>query len=253
MQDNTRKLNFTAAAKCDAGERNNEDSAYLKMDDASNVFVAVIADGVGGLNGGEIASRYITKSIEMWFGEISPELTSMTMTDLQSEMKLVTERTHEELLDIAYEKGVTFGSTMTFTIIGRKKYNIIQVGDSRAYMSNGSWVDLITKDQTVAEYEKETGETIDSVPQQRKEHVLMQCMGTGNISPKLYTGVLPENFDILLCSDGLSNKLNEVDIKKMLKKSNSCSAALNRMIETSRQRGEEDNITGILIRRRNEK
>ena len=81
----------------------------------------------------------------------------------------------------------------------------------------------------------------------------MQCMGTGNISPKLYTGVLPENFDILLCSDGLSNKLNEVDIKKMLKKSNSCSAALNRMIETSRQRGEEDNITGILIRRRNEK
>lgn len=250
MRKEVVNLNLTAAAKCDAGERNNEDSAYLKLDETNNVFVAVIADGVGGLNGGEIASRYITKSIELWFDEITPELAEMTMAELQSEMLNITERMHEELLDIAYERHITFGSTMTFAIIGKKKYNIVQVGDSRAYILNGNWVALITKDQTVAEYEKETGEIIDRIPEKRKEHVLMQCMGAGKIEPKLFTGVLPNNFDMLLCSDGLSNKLNEVDIKTMLKKSKTCSTALNRMIEVSRNRGEEDNITGILIRRR---
>lgn len=247
MQEKT--ITITAAAKCDAGERNNEDSAYIKMDD-SNTFVAVIADGVGGLNDGEIASRYITKAVEVWFRDFGESLRRLTIEEVLTEMERVTIRIHEELLDIASECGKRFGSTMTFAIIGRKKYAIVQVGDSRAYMHDGSWVTLITKDQTVAEYEKETGEKLGHVPEQRKAHTLLQCMGMGEISPKTYTGVLPRNFDILLCSDGLSNTLTEVDIKREVKESPSCATALNRMIRIARTRGEKDNITGILIRRR---
>lgn len=241
-------LKTTASAKCDAGERNNEDSAYLKLDN-SGVLVAVIADGVGGLNNGEIASRYITKAIEKWFDDTLAEIKKMQIEEVLCEMKHLTYRCHEELLAISEEKEISIGSTLTFILLGKSKYGIIQVGDSRAYLYSKNFVTQITKDQTVAEYEKETGETIDRVPKERKEHVLMQCMGMGEINPVTETGNLPENFDLLLCSDGLSNTLTNGDIQKELKKRKSCTTTLNNLINLARSREEEDNITGILIRR----
>lgn len=78
----------------------------------------------------------------------------------------------------------------------------------------------------------------------------MQCMGDKEIEPEIYVGMLPDNFDFLICSDGLSNTMSEVDIKKALKKNVSCSTTLTRMFRMARERGEKDNITGILIRRR---
>lgn len=54
-------VQLTAAAKCDPGDRENQDSAYLKLDDSS-IFVAVVADGVGGLANGGLVSGYITKA-----------------------------------------------------------------------------------------------------------------------------------------------------------------------------------------------
>lgn len=241
-------LKTTASARCDAGERNNEDSAYLKLDN-SGVLVAVIADGVGGLNNGEIASRYITKSVEKWFDETLSEIKKMQIEEVLCEMKHLVERCHEELLAISEEKDISIGSTMTFILLGKSKYALIQIGDSRAYLCSKNFVTQITKDQTVAEYERETGETIDRVPKERKEHVLMQCMGMGVINPKAETGELPEVFDLLLCSDGLSNTLTNGDIKKELVKRKSCTTTLKNLIELARSRKEEDNITGILIRR----
>ena len=92
-------------------------------------------------------------------------------------MKRVTNKTHEDLLAVAEETGQRHGSTMTFVILGKKKYALVQVGDSRAYLSNGNWVTRITKDQTVEEYEKKTGKTFDNLSKERKKHILMQCMG----------------------------------------------------------------------------
>ena len=75
-------------------------------------------------------------------------------------------------------------------------------------------------------------------------------MGDKEIEPEIYVGMLPDNFDFLICSDGLSNTMSEVDIKRALKKNASCSTTLTRMFRMARERGEKDNITGILIRRR---
>lgn len=242
-------VQLTAAAKCDPGDRENQDSAYLKLDDSS-IFVAVVADGVGGLANGGLVSGYITKAIEVWFNETISELRTLSIDEVQYEMKRVTDKTHEDLLAVAEETGQRHGSTMTFVILGKKKYALVQVGDSRAYLSNGNWVTRITKDQTVEEYEKKTGKTFDNLSKERKKHILMQCMGDKEIEPEIYVGMLPDNFDFLICSDGLSNTMSEVDIKRTLKKNASCSTTLTRMFRMARERGEKDNITGILIRRR---
>lgn len=163
-------VQLTAAAKCDPGDRENQDSAYLKLDDSS-IFVAVVADGVGGLANGGLVSGYITKAIEVWFNETISELRTLSIDEVQYEMKRVTDKTHEDLLAVAEETGQRHGSTMTFVILGKKKYALVQVGDSRAYLSNGNWVTRITKDQTVEEYEKKTGKTFDNLSKERKKHI----------------------------------------------------------------------------------
>lgn len=234
-------VQLTAAAKCDPGDRENQDSAYLKLDDSS-IFVAVVADGVGGLANGGLVSGYITKAIEVWFNETISELRTLSIDEVQYEMKRVTDKTHEDLLAVAEETGQRHGSTMTFVILGKKKYALVQVGDSRAYLSNGNWVTRITKDQTVEEYEKKTGKTFDNLSKERKKHILMQCMGDKEIEPEIYVGMLPDNFDFLICSDGLSNTMSEVDIKKALKKNVSCSTTLTRMFRMARERGEKYKI-----------
>lgn len=246
---------ISAGVKCDAGKKNNEDSAYLKLLDIGQdrlIVTAVVADGVGGLDKGEFASLFITKSVKKWLEENAENIRSMSFQELTEDMERLTLNIHEELVAISEERNSKFGSTMTFAIIGKTKYNIVQVGDSRAYIYDGRWVSLITKDQTVAEHEKVTGTKITRIPEDRKQHTLMQCMGVGQIQPQSYTGVLPKNFDILLCSDGLSNTLLPSNIKSELKKDISCSDVLNNLITTARHRGEDDNISGILIRKRSQ-
>lgn len=117
-------VQLTAAAKCDPGDRENQDSAYLKLDDSS-IFVAVVADGVGGLANGGLVSGYITKAIEVWFNETISELRTLSIDEVQYEMKRVTDKTHEDLLAVAEETGQRHGSTMTFVILGKKKYALV--------------------------------------------------------------------------------------------------------------------------------
>lgn len=243
-----RAVETTAATKSDAGMKNNEDCAFVTIDD-SGIILAVVADGVGGLNKGEIASRYITKSIEHWFEESISEIKTYHIEEVASAMEKVTHRIHEELLDISDEEGIEFGSTMTFIILGRTKYAISQIGDSRAYLFSGEQVQQLTKDQTVAEYERDTGNVVERVPEERKEHVLMQCMGSGQIEPVVETGELPKAFKLLLCSDGMSNTLSDQDLIGELKKKVSCTKNLKNLINLARSREETDNITGILIRK----
>lgn len=243
------KYEYAAAYYTDAGEKFNEDAAYV--DAADKTFVAVVADGVGGARNGDEASLFITRSVKRWFEELTMTMREMSMEDMADSMKICADTIHEELLDIAEETKKEFGSTMTFAMIGKQRYSIIHIGDSRAYLYDRDkrWVTQLTKDQTVAEYERETGKTIP-LEECRKEHVLMQCMGRGSIATRYYEGNLPDNFDFLICSDGLSNTLREWDIKKELQKRGSGKDALIRLTSSARERGEKDNITSILIRRR---
>lgn len=243
-----KKCRITVAAKNDSGEKANQDSAYVgNIDD---IFFAVVADGVGGLDGGDMASSFITKWAAVWWDDISPEIKEYTLEELQDAMVDFTMTVNSELVAVCRERGIQAGSTLTLMVMGKKKYNIVQVGDSRAYMYDGSWVSQMTKDQTVAEYEKETGNTIDYVSEERKEHTLMQCMGINEeIEPVVYTGSVPENCNILLCSDGLSNTLKEIDIKRELQKNISRQDVLSNLTALARTRGETDNITSILIQK----
>lgn len=236
------------ATRTDANGKNNED-AYAVIE-AGDKTILCVCDGVGGTDAGEIASGYVTKNLEKWLSE--HDISKMGAKTLHREVCMFIEEMHEDLRSVAEERGTSLGTTFVMAVIGKNKVVIENVGDSRAYICQRGYLKQITYDQSVRMHELVSGEIIDYVPERKKDSTLMQCIGDGPKVPEpaRYIVNLDEEVDILLCSDGLSNKLNELNFQSQLTRKQSCEKALDSLISLAKKRGEKDNITVALFRRR---
>ena len=244
------------STKTDGNGKNNEDSQIaIKQDERA---ILCVADGVGGLENGEIASRYITKTIEEWAKD--KDVNQMGERTAHREVSSLVARVHEDLLAIAEEKETHLASTLVLAVVGVKKALIESIGDSRAYVYQRGHCKQITVDQTVRYFDLVTGfnyeymEGIDmeQFTDEQRDRTLMQSIGFGERIPRpvMYKVPIEEDVDILLCSDGLSNTLQEYEIQRELEKDQSGPQVLKNLIALAKKRGETDNITAVLYRRR---
>ena len=229
--------------------KNNEDSYFVGR--SGDKTVVLVCDGVGGTDAGEVASGYVTKNLGVWLKD--HDLSKMSVRTLHQEITLFIENMHEDLCTIAEERGMSLGTTFVLAVIGKNKAVIENVGDSRAYICQRGYLKQITLDQTVRMYELVTGEIMDKVDDKKKDTTLMQCIGDGPKipDPARYVTRIDEDVDILLCSDGLSNRLNELNFQSKLKNITvTGDTALEELFALAMKRGEKDNITAVLYRRR---
>ena len=244
------KVQYATAHFTDAGGHSNEDSFLLRYYKPKSIFLIIVSDGVGGLEAGELASGFIKKSFDKWFDRNVSRFDDMPIDDIKNNAYNEIIKIHENLLDISEDRGNNFGATLTMLLAKRWDYFTAQVGDSRLYMQENGKTRQITTDQTVAEYERVTGKKISSISEDRKEHVLMQCMGQRKIIPDFSTGVLPMEYAFLACSDGLSNTISLEEFDAALNdRSITGSSMLRNLAEMARGRGERDNITSVFVRR----
>ncbi len=224
--------------------RTNEDRyAFLCSEtEREKVLIALIADGMGGCERGEAAAEIIRRCMISFFdgeklrkGSFSPLLKSF-IAEANSRINRYMEK-----------EGVFCGSTLALLLLSSKGYFITEnVGDSAIYRIGKGEVFKLTKDQTVFEYELESGETFPLAPE-KKKHTLMQCMGAGESPlPEEGRGTYERGDKFLLCSDGLSNLLEEEDMKRFFGGEFS-SGCLPAALLHVRKKGEGDNATGILI------
>lgn len=230
--------------------KDNEDSLIAIRQNERAVLC--VADGVGGTDAGEIASGYITKTLERWLED--RDVNKMGKKTAHREFTSLVTRLHEDLLAISEEKGTSLGSTLILAVVGIGKVIIENVGDSRAYVYQRGYCKQVTIDQTVENYELVTGDEVDYVEEERKGRTLMQSIGFGTRLPRpmMYDVQIDEEVDILLCSDGLSNTLQEYEIQAELAKSQSGTKVLQNLMDMAKSRGETDNISAVLYRRRAE-
>lgn len=232
----------------DAGPKENEDSCYVVQHSVSTAL-ACMADGVSSQSEARHTSSFITEYVEDFYEEEGDHLFRCDAETVQKMMYDLVMDIHNDLLATADENGRCLGSTLDLAIIGKGRMFVTHVGDSRVYLYDGKNIDKITEDQTVEQAEKTTGIIYD-IDEKRKAHTLLQCMGAGDVSPYQYEVAIPVTCDILLCSDGLTNKLTNHDLTTQLKKKQTGSDALLALVKLAREKGESDNITAILIRRR---
>ncbi|HJQ22500.1 MAG TPA: Stp1/IreP family PP2C-type Ser/Thr phosphatase [Blastocatellia bacterium] len=205
----------------------------------------IVSDGMGGAAAGEVASELAVTTIRESLMESPPDMETAVR------LRIATENANERIWNEAQANPELsgMGATVTATIVQSGLAYIAQVGDSRAYLIRGPQIKQLTKDQSFVQMLIDAGaiqpEQAASVPQ----NVIMQALGTQpNVKVALTTIRLCRNDCLLLCSDGLSNKLGPDEMKQAVEQAGDLKAASRALINIANERGGEDNITVVLAR-----
>ena len=227
-----------------------------KFDVDPNGVVLAVSDGMGGALAGEVASKM---AVETVCDRLLTEDTEQTLTpegyhyDLIS--KLYNATVHANYL--VHQQGRTDpqfqGMGATFTGIGLtpEGVDIIQVGDSRAYLVRNGKIYQVTKDQSLVQQLIDAQQiSAEEAETHTLKNVILQALGAQNeIYPVSARLTANQNDVLLLCSDGLSNKVSAANMQKhVVENIDKLEQACAELVKEANENGGEDNITVILAK-----
>jgi serine/threonine protein phosphatase PrpC len=234
---------FEAFGLSDPGcvRSNNED--YLIPDASRGIFI--VADGMGGANAGEYASRLSAETLYEYLLN-NGQAGKLDSVDLGfAEANKAVRRAAGESPDLD-----GMGTTLVVARgLSGAQVEVASVGDSRAYLLSGGELSLLTEDQTwVAEVGSRLGLSEEALRRHPMRHVLTMAVGA---SPELrifkHTVTVRPGDQILLCSDGLHGVVDEKTIKHALDSKKPLPQKCQSLIEAAKEHGGPDNITALLI------
>jgi len=243
---------LNAFAKTDTGKTRslNQDAIFActkPLGPLPNLFI--IADGMGGHKGGEIASKAAITAFVNYIKEsetVSADNTLDLLTTAARHANHAVLQQAEQNSDLS-----GMGTTLTAcTIINNSesdKYNIVHVGDSRAYAITQDSITRLTTDHTFVNEMIKAGQMSQSEAREHpKRNVLTRVLGIAlDMNTDGYIHKLEPGTNILLCSDGLYNMVSEDKIREMSNNSDDPAEAL---VTAANDNGGTDNISVILIK-----
>jgi PPM family protein phosphatase len=249
----TPRPGIAAAALTDVGlqRANNEDSHLLWEPASDDDFVrkgrlAIVADGMGGYEGGEKASRLAVETIRQIYESDSSSDPQQTLVDA-----FITAHAAIQRYAVDHPDLQGMGTTGTaIALLGRQLY-FAHVGDSRLYLIRDNSISRLTRDDSYVGRLVENGivraEDAESHP---RRHILTAALGSGrDIMPSVpeHTIVLAENDTLLLCTDGLWSLVPEADILH-ISQSYPPTEACSQLVQAALDRGAPDNVTVLILR-----
>jgi serine/threonine protein phosphatase PrpC len=221
---------------------NNEDCYLLSSDKG----LYVVADGMGGAQAGEHASKLAVDTVADVIGK-SPEATAEALAHAFQE---ANERVMSAASKDANLEGM--GTTLVAVLDTKPEVLIASVGDSRAYVYDGEGLIVITEDQTwVNEVGRRLGIDEISLRSHPMRHVLTMAIG---VSPELrvhsYALQPKSGSQILLCSDGLHGVVEDDVIAETLSGNGTLESKCRRLVQAAKDAGGPDNITAVLLQAR---
>jgi protein phosphatase len=234
-----------------AGEVTNQNPAELTGVIPENGTIFIVADGMGGAQAGEVASRM---AVDLVAREFISALSQTEVSDQQAIKSILTESIQHanELILEEGQKNNDFsgmGTTLTAATVYGRTILFAQLGDSRAYLARGGVISQMTKDQSLVAQMVDAGSL---TPEEAKAHpqrnVILQALGIRErVDVAISFAELRRGDQIVLCSDGLSGKVDAEEIKEFLERFEP-KAACQGLVRMARDRGGEDNITVIVAR-----
>ncbi|MDP4183259.1 MAG: protein phosphatase 2C domain-containing protein [Bacillota bacterium] len=216
-----------------------------------------VADGMGGLSYGEVASQIASKVLNSWWDVNLYNLLNNSgkslLNDLEKSICALFYDINDCVRDYSKREGVRIGTTLSLIFIYNSDFFINHVGDSRIYRINKSVTQLTTDHTWVADQVLSGYLTKEEARLHPNRNILTQCVGVYE-KPEIYSlrGVLEAGDLFFICSDGFYDKLNEYDFLfaamnfvKSVNKSNDSFA--KDLIEDVKMIGEKDNISLIIV------
>ncbi len=221
----------------------------------SRGFVFLVADGVGGGPAGKLASGtalqaivdYVIHAMDLYI-----QLDEKSEAAFLEQLRRSVERSHEKIqADGGRNETRGMATTLTMVVVRWPKAYLLHVGDSRCYRLRNHHLDIMTKDQTMAQVLLDAGAlTEDTAEQSGLKHVLWSALGGREASPEMLTEDVEWDDVMLLCSDGLTKHVSDDEIQDHLGRPQSSEAIARGLIDLTLERGASDNVTVVISRLR---
>ena len=227
----------------------NEDRV-IYLEHHSKVKLAVLADGMGGHNAGDVASEMAIQYFQEAFlnaDESTFESTERTQNWLIEHVSMLNYNMYQHSL--THEQCQGMGTTLIVTVIRGTQLLISHVGDSRLYTFTNNAYKLITKDHTYVNMLLELGQINEEEAREHpRKNAIIKAVGTEpTIQPDFYEVKIEPPMYVLICTDGLSNKVSEGEIAAILTLPSPIETKGKSLIQLANDSGGEDNISLILM------
>jgi PPM family protein phosphatase len=237
-------LTFLASGSTDVGlRRSNNEDAYLVRPE---IGLFAVADGMGGEAAGEIASGIFIQTAGELFGQTPPASVDDASALVQDAFSLSNERMIDHVAAHPSHHGM--GCTAELLVFSGDRYVLGHVGDSRTYLFREGELRQITKDHSLVQQQVDQG--LISRAEAKKhalKNIVLRALGADiELSLDLIRGRLFPKDLFLLCSDGLTDMLEDEEIGKMLASSRTLGAKVELLVEGAKSAGGRDNVTVVL-------
>ncbi|HET8975608.1 MAG TPA: Stp1/IreP family PP2C-type Ser/Thr phosphatase [Solirubrobacterales bacterium] len=227
------------AHRTDTGRQRhaNEDSYFAR----SPMFA--VADGMGGAQAGEVASRIAARAFERGADAGAPP---------ESQLEAIALNANREIHDLAQRDSTTagMGTTLTAAMVSGDEVAFGHVGDSRAYVLRDGELKRLTKDHSLVEELRRQGRlTEEEAEEHPQRSIITRALGPENdVNVDTMTFPAKSGDVFLLCSDGLTTMVSDDEIRRIISEARTLRSAVNKLIDAANSGGGRDNITAVAFR-----
>jgi serine/threonine protein phosphatase PrpC len=230
--------------KSDTGLKrsNNEDTLILRPE----IGLFAVADGMGGAAAGEVASQIFAETVSRVFGEKERVSGQETHDLVQEVFRQANEKILNHVKENSQHKGM--GCTAELLAFNQDHYVLGHVGDSRTYLFRRGELKQLTLDHSLVQDQVDQGLiTAEEARKHSLRNVILRAVGVNEfLAVDLIRGKGVPGDLLLLCSDGLSDMVDDPSIANVLSHPVGVAQKVERLIELAKSAGGHDNITVVL-------
>lgn len=228
----------------------NEDAFRIcGFENGKPLGVCVLADGMGGHNAGEIASQ---TAVQIISDGLASDFDEEDKDALAQSMAATLDMANSEIYNMSLHnrEQAGMGTTTVLAFVKEDFVRIANIGDSRAYLITDKKIRKITTDHSVVEELVKSGSiTREEARNHPDKNIITRAVGTEKfVDADFYDYKASPEDVILLCSDGLYEMLDEIEIKRIVNNSESLCDAVNKLVDAANKNGGYDNITVVALR-----
>lgn len=243
-------MKITSYGLSDIGKKRDQNEDRVKIVEPEDTDVRdesgclyIVADGMGGHEAGELASQMAVDVISQCY--YSTPFSPSVAENLRNSVIYANENIHSESTDSM--SGM--GTTVTLALVKNDKAYIANVGDSRTYLFRDGYLTQITVDHSWVEEQVAHGIiTAEQAETHAHKNIITRSLGTHpDVQVDIFSTDLLPGDRLLLCSDGLTGPVKDIEIAQILESSRTPQDACEKLIDIANQKGGPDNISVIIV------